>query len=214
MNSLIITGGSFDKTFACTFYHSKTWDYVIGVDKGVEYAWEMEVPMDAILGDFDSIAPDKKERLCQPGIYIEEHPSQKDETDTILAVHHAIEKGCDSITILCGTGTRLDHTLANISILAECLENNIDCEIVDAHNRIRMIRDSLKLEKEEQYGQYVSLLAYSSTVTGVTLTGFAYPLKDAILYQKMGLGVSNEIVEQTATIQIEEGILLVIEARE
>ena len=53
-------------------------------------------------------------------------------------------------------------------------------------------------------------------VTGITLTGFKYPLKDKTIYrgEEVGLCISNEIAEDTAAITLEEGILICIESHD
>ena len=39
------------------------------------------------------------------------------------------------------TGTRLDHVMGNIQMLKLALDRKVSCQIVDAHNRIRMVAD-------------------------------------------------------------------------
>ena len=77
-----------------------------------------------------------------------------------------------------------------------------------------MINKSIRLTKTEQFGNFVSLLPYSGEVKNVTLKGFKYPLENYTMGSFSSLGISNEIVEEVAEILLEEGILLVIEARD
>ena len=53
-------------------------------------------------------------------------------------------------------------------------------------------------------------------MTGITLTGFKYTLKDKTIYrgEEVGLCISNEIAEETATITLEDGVLICIESRD
>jgi len=94
------------------------------------------------------------------------------------------------------------------------LQEQVQIQLVDVHNRIRMINQSICLTKSEQFGNFVSLLPYSGEVKGVTLKGFKYPLEDFTMGSFSSLGISNEIVEEKAEILFEEGVLLVIEARD
>ena len=57
---------------------------------------------------------------------------------------------------------------------------------------------------------------YTEEVTGITLTGFKYTLKDKTIYrgEEVGLCISNEIAEETATITLEDGVLICIESRD
>ena len=75
-----------------------------------------------------------------------------------------------------------------------------------------MINRELTLTKHEQYGRFVSLLAVTPKVTGVTLYGMKYPLRDFTMHCFSSLGISNEIVEDKARICLRDGVLLVIEA--
>ena len=111
-------------------------------------------------------------------------------------------------------GRRMDHALANIHILKDALEANIPCQMIDEHNRIYLINKEMALEKDKVYGKYVSLIPLTSTVEGLTLAGFKYPLHDYTLPIGTSLGISNEIVTDTAHIEMKNGILIVIESRD
>lgn len=213
MNILIITGGSIDASFAKQYIGERKWDFIISADSGMEFCHEADILPDLILGDFDSARPETlaffKEKC--PG-NIRTYPAQKDETDTELAILKAVEAGAQEITILGGTGTRLDHVLGNIQLLKMALDAGVDCRIVDAHNRIRMIDKRLELERSGQFGRYVSLIPFTPRVDGLTLTGFAYEVEDFTLMNGKARGVSNEIAAQKAVIDLKDGILLVIES--
>lgn len=213
MDVLIVTGGSIDASFAKQYIEKRKWDLIISADSGMEFCCQAGILPDMLLGDFDSAKPETlayfTER-CPERILT--FPSQKDETDTELAIIKAIEAGAAKITILGGTGSRLDHVLGNIQLLKIALDAGVECLIVDAHNRLRMIDKGLKLKKAEQFGHYVSLIPFTPQVTGVTLTGFFYPVTDFTLTSGKARGVSNEITEEEAVIELKEGILLVIES--
>ena len=63
----------------------------------------------------------------------------KNYTDTELALRRAMEWAPESILLLGATGTRLDHTLANIHLLRLASEAGSDTAIEDADNRIRLL---------------------------------------------------------------------------
>ena len=138
----------------------------------------------------------------------------KDDTDTEFAIRQAMELGAKEIVILGGTGTRLDHVLGNISLLGIGLKEGISIQLVDVHNRIRMIDKSLQLRKDKQFGNMVSLVPYFGAVKGLNLKGFKYPLQDFTMGGFSSLGISNEIVDEVAEINFAEGYLIVIESRD
>jgi thiamine pyrophosphokinase len=108
----------------------------------------------------------------------------------------------------------VDHVLGNICLLGIGLANDVEVELIDSHNRIRMIDSALTIRKKEQYGTAVSVIPFSDEVTGVTLTGFKYNLSEYTMKGFNTLGISNEIVEEEATVSLESGFLLVIESRD
>lgn len=77
-----------------------------------------------------------------------------------------------------------------------------------------MTAGTLKLKKKEQFGKYVSLVPFTSQITGLTLRGFAYNVDNVTLTAGTSLGISNEIQAEEAVIDFQEGILLVMESRD
>lgn len=87
---------------------------------------------------------------------------------------------------------------------------------MDSQNRLSLLDGERTFSKAEQWGKYVSFAPYTEEVTGITLTGFKYPLKNKTIYrgEEVGLCISNEIAEDTATITLEDGVLICIESRD
>jgi len=212
---LVVTGGSISDEFATEWMKEYHAEYTIVADSGMEFMRRIGCMPDMIIGDFDSVKSDTLSFFKEKeGIIWEKLNPVKDDTDTEFAIRQAIVLGASEITVLGATGTRIDHVLGNVALLGIGLQENVVIQLVDAHNRIRMIDSSLCIHKDEQFGCYVSLLAYSPVVKHLTLKGFKYPLEDYNLEQFTSLGVSNEIMEEKAEILFEEGVLLVIEARD
>lgn len=212
---VIISGGYIDDGFALEWITKYAPEYTIAADSGMEFCRRSGVIPDMIIGDFDSVKEDTLHFFeSQPDIIFQKLNPIKDDTDTEFAIRQAISLGAKEITILGGTGTRLDHVLGNISLLGIGLQEQVQMYLVDAHNRIRMIQNQLKLKRGEQFGSYVSLVPYNGEVTHLFLKGFQYPLMDFTLKPYNSLGISNEIVEEEAEISFTEGTLLVIESRD
>lgn len=217
MRTMIVNGGNIDKDFALAFLRNTTYDYLLAADKGMEFVKAAGLIPDEIVGDFDSAGQEMLRYYQEKGIPIRRFRPQKDSTDMEIAMLTAMERGSSSITVLGATGTRIDHVLGSIRNLSIPLKQGVPCCLVDSHNRIRMLGDGkrhLELKKSEQFGKYVSLLAHGGPVRKLTLEGFFYPLRDYTLEADSALGVSNEIVEETAEIFFESGRLLVIESRD
>lgn len=216
MNTVILTGGNIRRDFALQILKN-TFDKIIAVDKGLEFCYENGIMPTNIVGDFDTLDHEILEWYRQnTAIEIREYNPVKDATDTQIAVELALALGSRQITILGGTGSRIDHVLGNIQTMYLALEKGADCAMLDPHNRIRLIRGGFTLSREEQYGDYFSLIPFTTDVIGVTLRGVKYPLTGYhfTVQGSAGLGVSNEITGEEARISMENGIMILIESKD
>ncbi len=221
MRAVIVSGGSVDEAFTLEFLQQNRYDMMLAADSGMDFLYRNGIVPDVIAGDFDSVSAEAYEYFIRP-LETEElavaeilrlNP-MKDDTDTEFVIREAIRRGAKEITLLGATGTRLDHVLANVHLLGIGLQEAVEIELLDAHNRIRMITGEVKITKQEQFGKYVSLLPFDGAAKGVTLKGFKYPLTDDTIKSVSSIGISNEIEEETAIVSVREGILLMIEARD
>ena len=172
---------------------------------------------DVAVGDFDSVDPQVFECFQQRGkIRFKRHRAEKNETDTELAFTIAQESGVTDIILMGATGTRLDHVLSNIHLLKAAMDRGLNCQLLDLHNRIRLVDGRTVFVKNEESYPFISFVPLTMEVKGITLTGFKYPLAnhDLILGQECGLCVSNELTAAEAVLDFEQGLLLVIEARD
>ncbi|WP_237036240.1 thiamine diphosphokinase [Mediannikoviicoccus vaginalis] len=203
----IVTGGDFINA-SLLFKYTKIADFVIGVDRGVEELLKSKISMDIAIGDFDSI---ENKELLQSDLVKEINKLNpiKDISDTHAAVEYATSKKPDEIYILNATGTRMDHTLSNISLLREISEKGIEAFIVDSHNRIRFGKRNNFIKKEYDY---VSVIPLEEKIK-VSTVGFLYEVKDLELNYSQSRFLSNEVKEDKASIEI-EGRALIIESRD
>lgn len=212
--ALIITGGNINRNYIRTYVKNKRYDMIVAVDGGLTVADELDIMPTHIVGDFDTVSEevlhkfDKNANICM----IRLNP-MKDLTDTQSAFGLVIESGCTDVDIVGGTGTRMDHTIANIQTLQMFL-GKCNAIILNENNRIRLVAQNIRLNKNETFGKYVSFLPLTENVTGVTLCGFKYPLKDYTfkIKETFSLGVSNEIISENAQVEIKSGILIMIES--
>ena len=212
---LIVSGGRMEDAFVLELMKKNNYQTMIACDSGMEFFWRNNICPDLILGDFDSADPDIVNVFRQrEDVDLEQFPSQKDWTDTELAVRRALELAPDRIDLVGVTGSRLDHVMGNLQLLALGLESGVPMFILDAHNRIRLIDRPLTIKKEEQFGEYISLIPHGGLVGGLTLKGMKYLLSGATLTPDISLGISNEIIDEEAQIIFTVGRLFVFETRD
>ena len=215
MRVAIISGGHINDAFAVDWLEKNEYDCMIAADSGMDFLYRNSLVPDIIAGDFDSAKTDSLAYFqCLNGVQVIKLNPMKDDTDTEFVIREAIRRGATEISVLGATGTRLDHVLANVHVLGIGIEDGVAIELVDEHNRIRMIDDSIEIEKAKQFGSFVSVLPVKGDAKGVTLQGMKYPLDQVDVACFSSLGVSNEIVEEKARVSVKEGCLLVIESRD
>lgn len=157
MRTVIISGGRIERDFALSFLENETFEQFIAVDNGLRFCYDNQIKPTWIVGDFDTAAPELVEYYqTQTDIPIRRFNPVKDSTDSQIAIELALELGSSEITLLGGTGTRMDHVLGNIQSLMLAKKKGVSCVILDEYNRIQLIDGETRLKKSEQYGKYVS----------------------------------------------------------
>ncbi len=181
--------------------------FVIACDRGYAYAQRCGIRPDLLVSDFDSYSG-----AVDPGIPLRRFPSEKDDTDTMLAIRAAIEEGFTEAVLYCALGGRLDHTLANLQSLSFALSHGLKLRIVTDDSEVRLLQNgSLRLPRREGFS--LSVFSYSDCCRGVSLRGTKYELRDAVLLNSFPLGVSNEWAADTAVISVADGTLLIVQSR-
>ena len=137
---LVISGGAIEASFMLKYIEEQQFRYIIAADSGMEFLYKYGKKPDMIVGDFDSVDPAVLEAYRKmDGIECKVLRPEKDDTDTESAVQTAAELGAEEIHIVGGTGSRLDHMLANVYLLGLLREEGISAYLVDAHNRVQVI---------------------------------------------------------------------------
>lgn len=208
----IVTGGALSEDFLADYRKKYPEQLLIVVDGALEITHRLKILPDYIVGDFDTV--DTSLLSYYDNKIILRHPPEKDQTDTELAIETALEAGCKSLFFLGATGSRLDHSLGNIFLLQGLLEQGIAAVIINENNRLYLKNKSFTLQKNQTYGDYISLLPLSEQVEQVTLTGFKYPVHQITFFRERTLGISNEITKETAGVEFSRGTFIVVEAKD
>ena len=181
-------------------------DLIIAADGGYENAKKLGVTPHIAVGDFDSFTGE-----LPTGIETLQVPTEKDFTDSQLAVDVARKKGATEIFLIGGLDGRLDHALSNLAILEDLWHAHIRAILSDGRNRVRYIEATSELVLNLGY-RYLSILAVDKKVKGVTVDGCKYPLKNATLTRVHQFAVSNEIQKNCALISVRRGGIYILES--
>lgn len=123
----------------------------------------------AIAGDGDSLAIALAERY-KPILFREK---EQDTNDLTKAVRFCIAKGLRRIVILGATGRREDHSLGNISLLADYMKMGVEVRMVTNYGVFDPMEGEARFESRT--GQQVSLFTPDPN-TEVSGKGLKYPL--------------------------------------
>lgn len=199
MKTIIFAGSEIkDYSFIDTYS-----DFVICADRGIIHAEKLGIFPDIVTGDFDSY--NGKNFSCGE---IYRAVPEKDDTDTMLAVKIAIQRGATDIRLYGATGKRFDHTFANIQTLIYAYENSCRMTIYDEDNIITLQGKGTEFYPEYK-NWYFSVFSLTEKLHIKEMSGVKYPLKEYTIMQNFPLGVSNEIIDK-AVITIESGLALIV----
>ncbi len=173
-------------------------DLIIAADGGLNAVNALSVKPDIIIGDFDSLG------------YIpansEVYPREKDFTDMSLAVKRALSLGADEIRIYGGLGGRLDHTLANIQLLAGL---NVRAYLIGSEITVTALKNGTLTFHGGHCGVTLSVFAYGGSAV-VTERGTKYTTDRLTISDTEPRGISNEFTNSELSVTVHEGTAIVI----
>ena len=188
-------------------------DLIIAADGGTTHCQALGIKPSFVVGDLDSLNPDYLESLQTSGTAIISYPANKDHTDLELSIRKAIELGCDEILVLGALGARWDMTIANLLLPALSDFSKVTIRLIDGHQEVILLRGKGELTFKGKKGDILSLVPVGEDAEGVALQGLEYPLEDDVLKFAATRGISNVLLEDTATVYLKKGLLLCIHIR-
>ena len=188
-------------------------DYVIGVDKAAHWLLIHGIIPNVAVGDFDSTSKEEFEQIKKDVRDIRTFPAEKDFVDTELALSVALEKQVDEIALYGGSGSRLDHTFATLSLLEKGIQSNVPIYFTNETNEIRLLSRCRTIVKKRGDFKYISVIPYSQKII-VSLEALKYPLDHATIHRGQTIGVSNEFLTDSAIITVHTGMAFVIQSKD
>ncbi|MCZ2257070.1 thiamine diphosphokinase [Sporosarcina sp. G11-34] len=184
----------------------------IGADRGAFHLLEKGIIPEEAVGDFDSVSREEYKVIRDSVLIVDRYRSEKDETDTELAVSRALTYKPEHVVLTGVTGGRLDHTEAALHLLYRLQTENpaISFSIRNETNELSMLLPTVhEVTKKPNY-PYVSFFPFGGKVTGLTLIGFKYETLNETLETGMTKFTSNETASSNCTISFHEGICLMV----
>jgi len=185
-------------------------DLIIAADGGMTHCRALGIKPSIVIGDLDSLDPDYLKSFQTSGTEIISYPINKDQTDLELAFFKALDLGSDEILVLGALGARWDMTIANLFLSASPEFSKVTIRLIDGHQEIILLRGKGELTFKGKKGDILSIVPLGQDAYGVTLRGLEYPLKDDVLKFGATRGISNVLIDDTATVYLKKGLLLCI----
>lgn len=184
---------------------------IIAVDGGLGHLLELNLFPQTVVGDLDSLPDGVQDELESRDVEVLEHPEDKDETDLELALLHAAANYDEEIVIVAGLGGRLDHLLANILLLVHPDLQERSIRFQTEHQRIWLVGSHTHISGEP--GDTVSLIPLRGDVHVNSSRGLRWPLDNEVLHFGPARGVSNEMLNEVASVSVASGHLLCVHTR-
>ena len=203
-HTVIVANGSFPRhPVPLSFLHEAS--RIICCDGATKALLEHGLEPDCIVGDLDSLSQELQQRYS----HCLHHNPDQETNDLTKAIKFCKENQWNDITILGATGKREDHSIGNISLLADYAE----------YTNVQMITDCgvftplLKSASFECFtGQNVSIFSLTPA-TFFTFRGLKYPLAGQAI-SSWWQGTLNETLENEFFIDMDSGKALVFREHE
>ena len=178
-------------------------DYLICADSGYRHCVQLGFSPQLVLGDFDSYAG-----VVQSDCELLRYPIEKDDTDTMLAVKQALQRGYERLLLVGMLGGRLDHSLANMQALTYLAR--LGCRgILAGRNENLTVVQNGQLRFLPGAKGYLSVFCLDNAAEGIDLVGLKYTLTNASMTNDLPMGVSNEFLGLPALVRVRRGTLAV-----
>ena len=195
MKTVILADGTYP-SHEVPLKHIREADMIVCCDGAAEKLDRHGLVPDAIVGDLDSISDSLKEKYSDR-LFPDD---DQDTNDLTKAVKWCLEKGIAEVVIVGATGMREDHTLGNISLLAD-YSSMINAVMLTDSGSFRVYYGSVTIASRP--GQQVSLFSIDPSLT-ITSSGLRYPLAKLQLHS-WWRGTLNEATGATFSLELNMG---------
>ena len=207
--ALIFAGGNAPLPHLSQFLPQAQWN--IAADSGLDHALALGVTPDVVVGDSDSASAAALALARSLEIAVISAPTDKDFTDTELALSHAVDLGAHRIIVVSAGGGRFDHAHGLLTALfhPEWARIQIEAFIDTAHVFALHGPSSLQITGEKN--SLVALHAMNGIAHGISTEGLRWQLRNESLAPWVSRGVSNELTGTSGDISLQSGALLVVQ---
>lgn len=183
---------------------------VIAADSGLHAAQKLEMHVDFVIGDFDSVDATALARATSAHTQAIRHSADKDFTDLESALLFAADKKSEHIVIITAGGGRLDHQFGVVAAMFNPKLREIKVEALWHTSRLFALQGPTTHDFATQIGDNIALQSFSDKSEKISTTGLQWQLTNESLNNFETRGVSNVATSNQVSVSIESGQLLVI----
>ncbi|MDR2907800.1 MAG: thiamine diphosphokinase [Bacteroidales bacterium] len=177
---------------------------IICCDGAVQKLLNFGLEPDIIIGDLDSISEDLKRRFAH---ILVQNPDQET-NDLTKAVQFCLQNGIHTVEILGATGLREDHTLGNISLLANYAEMLTSVKLFTDYGVFTAISKTTTFESFPN--QALSIFSITPQ-TVITTQNLEYNVQNR-QFRSWWEGTLNRSANNFFTIEMDLGKLIIFQA--
>lgn len=177
----------------------------VGIDRGAYLLASNNISMRYAIGDFDSVSSVEFENIQIHAFEIIKLNQEKDESDFEAAISYLDEY--DEVIVYGHWGNRFDHSIVNLRILCR----NPHMTFIDPFNKVKVVNQGNYQINKDDY-QYLSI--FTNENANVSLSGVKYPLENQALSKNDLFTLSNEIIDEFATLEVHSGQIMIIQSKD
>ena len=185
---------------------------MIAADSGLHGAIDLGLRVNVVIGDMDSVDKAVLAAVEANGTTVTQLPRDKDSTDAELALLKAVEMGANKIVLITKGGGRLDHELGVFAVLQNPSLRHCTIQAMWDNSILHLIHGPASVTITGKQGSNVGLIAAGGAASGITTHGLKWALANETLAPHSSRGISNQLVEETAVISLQEGSLFVVQS--
>ena len=186
-------------------------DLVIAADSGLHTAQKLNMHVDFVVGDFDSVDASALARATSAHTQAIRHSADKDFTDLESALLLAVDKNSQHIIIVTAGGGRLDHQFGFVAAMFNPKLRNCKVEALGRDTRLFALQGPATCDIATQIGDTVALQSFSNKSEKISTSGLQWQLTNESLNNFETRGVSNIATKEHVSVSVELGQLLVIQ---
>ncbi|MGT2929272.1 thiamine diphosphokinase [Streptococcus dentasini] len=193
---------------------ARDFDVYVGIDGGSLWLLQHGFPLDLAVGDFDSVTVEELALIGQQAGKMIQAPSEKNDTDTELAVKTVLSQYPKAVLTIYGVfGGRIDHTLSNIFLpsdpaIAPYMQQ---ISLVDEQNRVCFLPAGTHQLQPVKDMTYISFMTSDSA--DLVIKGAKYELTGDNFFKKK-IYSSNEFTNQPIEVTVATGYVIAIQSKD